>query len=137
MIRGDKELVVIGDRVLIRLEDVEERTQVGLYLPPTALEKENVQSGVVEEVGPGIPLPPRVDDEDVPWNDEGVEQMRYIPLQAQKGDHALFMRKESIEISFEGDKYVVVPHSAILALVRSTGLLDADSILGESEEESE
>ena len=53
MIRGDIELVVVGDRVLLRLEDVEERTEVGLYLPPTALEKEMVQGGIVEEVGPG------------------------------------------------------------------------------------
>ena len=133
MIRGDKELIVVGDRALIHLEQLEERTHVGLYLPPTALEKENVQSGIVAEVGPGIPLPPRVEDEDVPWNDESVEQMRYIPLQAQKGDHALFMRKESVEISFEGDKYVVVPHSAILALVRSTGLLDVDDVLESGE----
>ena len=45
MIRGDKELFVVGDRVLIRLDDREERTAVGLYLPPTALEREDVQSG--------------------------------------------------------------------------------------------
>ena len=38
MIRGDQELHVIGDRVLIKLDDAEERTDVGLYLPPTALE---------------------------------------------------------------------------------------------------
>ena len=124
MIRGDKELLVIGDRVLLRLDDVEERTEVGLYLPPTALEKENVQSGRIEEVGPGIPLPPKGDDEEMPWEQSGEQQMRFIPLQAQKGDHAIFMRKDSIEIKFEGEKYVVVPQSALLALVRSTGLLD-------------
>ena len=33
-----KELIVVGDRVLIRLEDGEERTKVGLYLPATAVE---------------------------------------------------------------------------------------------------
>ena len=84
MIRGDKELYVVGDRVLIRVDDMEERTAVGLYLPPTALEKENVQSGRVEEVGPGVPLPPKADDDGVPW-EEGSEQMRYIGLQAKKG----------------------------------------------------
>ena len=80
MIRGDKELVIVGDRVLIKLEEAEERTEVGLYLPPTALEKENVQSGKVEEIGPGIPLPPTTDDEDVPWASDNIEQMRFIPL---------------------------------------------------------
>ena len=67
MIRGDKELHVVGDRVLLSVNEEEERTEVGLYLPPTALGKENVQSGIVEAVGPGIPLPPKYDDEDVPW----------------------------------------------------------------------
>ena len=125
MIRGDKQLLVVGDRVLIRLDELDERTEVGLYLPPTALEKENVQSGRVEEVGPGIPLPPKSSDEGVPWAEDAGEQMRYIPLQAQKGDHAIFTRKDAVEIKFDAEKYVVVPHAAILCLVRSTGLLSA------------
>jgi len=124
MIRGDKELLMVGDRVLIRLDDTEERTEVGLYLPPTALEKENVQSGRVEEVGPGFALPPKGDDEDVPWAQDSGEQTRYIPLQAQKGDFAIFTKKDAVEIKFDSEKYMVVPHGAILALVRSTGLLD-------------
>ena len=124
MIRGDKQLIVVGDRVLMRLDELEERTEVGLYLPPTALEKENVQSGVVEEVGPGIPLPPKQDDEDVPWADDNArEQMRFIPLQAQKGDHAIFTRKDGVEIKFDGEKYMVVPHGAILVIIRATMLL--------------
>jgi len=119
MIRGDKELFVAGDRVLVRLDDAEERTEVGLYLPPTALEKENVQSGRVEEVGPGIPLPPKVEDDDVPWKEGEEARMRYIPLQARKGDHAIFLRKDAVEIKFDKEKFMVVPHSAILVLVRS------------------
>ncbi len=117
MIRGDKELYVVGDRVLIRVDDMEERTAVGLYLPPTALEKENVQSGRVEEVGPGVPLPPKADDDGVPW-EEGSEQMRYIGLQAKKGDHAIFLRKDAVEIKFDDEKFIVVPQAAILVLVR-------------------
>ncbi len=117
MIRGDKELHVVGDRVLIRIDDMEERTAVGLYLPPTALEKENVQSGRIEEVGPGVPLPPKADDDDVPW-EEGGEQMHYIGLQAKKGDHAIFLRKDAIEIKFDDEKFIVVPQAAILVLVR-------------------
>ena len=119
MIRGDQELFVVGDRVLLRLDDMEERTEVGLYLPPTALEKENVQSGTVEEVGPGIPLPPKPEDDAAPWSDEGGEQMRYIPLQAKRGDRAIFLRKDAVEIKFDKDKFVVVPHGAILVVVRA------------------
>ncbi|MFP6591096.1 MAG: co-chaperone GroES family protein [Candidatus Latescibacterota bacterium] len=125
MLRGDKELIVVGDRVLLRIDEAEQRTAVGLYLPPTALEKENVQSGRVEEVGPGIPLPPRgTDDDDVPWAESASEsEMRFIPLQASKGDHAIFARKEAVEIKFDDEKFVVVPHAAILVLIRSTVLM--------------
>jgi co-chaperonin GroES (HSP10) len=119
MLRGDRELVVVADRVLLRLDDVEERTEVGLYLPPTALEKETVQSGTIEEVGPGIPLPPRSEDDGTPWSEGSGDSMRYIPLQAKKGDHAIFLRKDVVEIKFDTEKFVVVPHSAILVLVRS------------------
>ena len=49
----------------------------------------------------------------------GGHRLRYIPLQAQKGDHAIFLRKDAIEIKFESEKYVVVPHHAILAIVRT------------------
>lgn len=126
MLRGDKELIVVGDRVLLRIDDQEQRTAVGLYLPPTALEKEDVQSGRVEEVGPGIPLPPKTTDgDDVPWaQSSGELEMRFIPLQASKGDIAIFARKEAIEIKFDGEKFVVVPHLAILVLIRPTVLLD-------------
>ena len=119
MIRGDKELMVVGDRVLIRVDDAEERTEVGLYLPPTALEKEDVQSGRVEEVGPGIPLPPKSADDDAPWEEAAGKNMRFIPLQAKKGDHAIFLRRDAVEIKFDNEKYMVVPHNAILALVRT------------------
>lgn len=127
MLRGDKELLVVGDRVLVRVDEQEQRTEVGLYLPPTALEKEDVQSGRIEEVGPGIPLPPKGDEDDVPWAESGSEaEMRFIPLQAQKGDHAIYARKEAVEIKFDNEKFVVVPQTAILVLIRSTGVFDLE-----------
>jgi len=39
-------------------------------------------------------------------------------MQARIGDYALFFRKASVEITFEGKKYLVVPQAAILVLVR-------------------
>ena len=41
MIKRDKELIVVGDRVLVRVEEGEERTNVGLYLPPTAVDNQD------------------------------------------------------------------------------------------------
>ena len=39
-------------------------------------------------------------------------------MQARKGDYALFFRKAAVEITFENERYLVVPQDAILALSR-------------------
>jgi co-chaperonin GroES (HSP10) len=39
-------------------------------------------------------------------------------MQARRGDFALFFRKAAVEITFENERYLVVPQAAILALVR-------------------
>ena len=113
-----KRLVVVGDRVLVTPEEGEERTSVGLYLPPTAVDRQAVQSGRVVATGPGTPMsePASLDDE--PWKISSTET-RYLPMQAQVDDYALFFRKAAVEISFDGKRYLVVPQAAILVLVRS------------------
>jgi len=118
-IRRDKQLLVVGDRVLIKLEEGEERTKVGLYLPPTALDSQAVQGGEIVATGPGLPMPDLADQSDEPWRTMARET-RFVPMQARVGDYALFFRKASVEITFEGDKFLVVPQTAILALVRKS-----------------
>ena len=112
-----KRLIVVGDRVLIEPEEGEERTKVGLYLPATAVDKQSVQGGRVVATGPGTPIgaPTELDEE--PWK-IGSGEARYLPVQAQVGDFAIFFRKAAVEISFEGKQYLVVPQAAILTLVR-------------------
>lgn len=113
-----KQLHVVGDRVLITPEEGEERTRVGLYLPPTALEAQQVQSGVVVATGPGDPVPDLGSSiEDEPWK-AGEHRPRFRPMQSRVGDHAIFFRKAAVEITFEGQKYLVVPQAAILVLIR-------------------
>jgi co-chaperonin GroES (HSP10) len=118
-----KKLIVVGDRVLIAPEEGEERTAVGLYLPPTAIDHQAVQGGRIIATGPGTPLsePAALDAE--PWKLTSNET-RYIPMQAQVGDYALFFRKAAVEITFEGRRYLVVPQAAILVLVRNEDTLD-------------
>ncbi|MXZ10420.1 MAG: co-chaperone GroES [Gemmatimonadetes bacterium] len=123
---GNKELVVIGDRVLVKQEDLEERTKVGLYLPQTVVEKEEVQSGRIMATGPGLPLPETPED-DEPWRNSPKEP-RYLPLQVEEGDFALFLQKAAMEISFEGEKYLIVPQASILVVIR-----ESDTIVGEDE----
>ena len=114
-----KKLVVVGDRVLIEPEEGEERTRVGLYLPQTAVDALAVQGGRIVATGPGNPVPEPTALDDEPWKiGGGGEGVRYVPMQARIGDYALFFRKASVEITFEGKKYLVVPQAAILVLVR-------------------
>jgi len=117
MRQNNKELIVVCDRELVRDEEGEERTNVGLYLPPTAVDSQAVQGGTIVATGPGLPMPSPDSNVDEPWRVTSRET-RFVPMQARKGDYALFFRKAAVEITFEGERYLVVPQAAILALVR-------------------
>jgi hypothetical protein len=64
-------------------------------------------------------MPDLNDASDEPWRQRPREAVRFVPMQAQVGDYALFFRKAAVEITFENELYLVVPQYAILALVRS------------------
>ena len=115
-----KELIVVGDRVLIAPEDGDEqRTRVGLYLPATAIDSLAVQTGLIIATGPGDPLPDPTAFDNEPWKIE-ERTPKHRPLQARAGDHAIFFRKAAVEITFENKVYLVVPLAAILVLIRDT-----------------
>ena len=118
-VKAKKNLMVVGDRVLIDLDDRSDRTTVGLYLPPTVKERERVQGGQIVKVGPGYPVSDPGAAGDEPWAPRKRQEYRYVPLQAQEGDYAIFLKESAIEIEFDSKKYLIVPHSAILALVRT------------------
>lgn len=128
MRKKNKELIVVGDRVLVAIEGGEERSSVGLYLPPTAIDNQAVQGGRIVATGPGLPMPDLASqDSDEPWKNAsggGATGARHVPMQARPGDYALFFRKASVEITFENERYLVVPQAAILALVRDTNVAD-------------
>ncbi|MEM1115914.1 MAG: co-chaperone GroES family protein [Bacteroidota bacterium] len=108
---------VIGDRVLVRPAGDDDRTTAGLYLPAGVRSKEKVQSGRVVKVGPGhLTANPDYSDAE-PWAAD-ASPVRYLPLQAAVGDVALFLRKEAVEVEYGGEAYRIVPHGAILMLVR-------------------
>lgn len=115
-------LIVVGDRVLIKPKNPDERTKAGLLLPPGVQEKQKVQCGYVLKVGPGYPIP-AISEYDEPWQKK-KDNSRYFPLQAQVGDLAVYIQDSSTEIEFSNEKYVVVPFHAILLLVRDEGLFE-------------
>src|SRR5579885_3340148 len=93
-----KKIILVGDKVLIAPDVEESRTEHGLYLPPGVKEREKVQGGMVVQVGPGYAIanPNYIDQE--PWSTSPKEPVKYIPLQAEVGDYALFLRENAVEI---------------------------------------
>jgi co-chaperonin GroES (HSP10) len=114
-----KKLIVIGDRLLIKPLQPNDKTSSGLYLPPGVQEKEKVQQGYVIKTGPGYAIPMPVENES--WKSE-EEQVKYVPLQAKEGDLAIFLLSGATEVMYEGDKYFIVPQGAILMLEREEDL---------------
>ena len=90
-----------------------------LYLPPTAVDNQAVQGGRIIATGPGLPMPDPGETNDEPWR-TAARETRFVPMQARVGDYALFFRRAAVEISFENERYLVVPQTAILALVRGS-----------------
>lgn len=114
-----KKLIVIGDKVLIKLSASNERTESGLYLPPGVGEKEKVQQGYIIKTGPGYALPMPVEEES--WKPDD-EKVKYLPLQAREGDLAIFLLSGATEVIYEKEKYYIVPQAAILMLEREEDL---------------
>ena len=117
-----KNFILVGDRVLIKPKTPDEKTKTGLFLPPGVQEKEKIQNGYVVKVGPGYPIPV-VSDDDEPWKNQN-EQIRYVPLQAVEGDLAIFLSNSGFELVYRKEKYFIIPHSAILMLIRDDSLFE-------------
>jgi len=115
-------LIVIGDKVLVKPFSVKSKTKSGLFLPPGYSEREEIQKGFVVKVGPGFPIPALPDDDSEPWKPKSTERIRYIPLQPVIGDVAVFLQKNSIEIIYNDQKYFIVAQHSILLLERTDSI---------------
>lgn len=93
----------IGDRVLVRREDVDTKSPSGIIIPDTA-QKEKSKQGVVVAVGPGK------------YGDEAD----LIPMTVKVGAKVYFNSGWDNEIKIEGDEaeYFLVHESDILAVVK-------------------
>jgi len=90
----------LGDRVVVKPLEDEERTKGGIVLPDTA--KEKPQRGEVVSVGPGD------------WDQEGKKR---IPLDVKVGDTVLFAKYSGTEFKLDGVDHLILRHSDILAVV--------------------
>ena len=94
------ELKPLGDRVIVKPLEAEEKTKGGIVLPDTA--KEKPQEGKVVAVGPGK------------WDEDGEKR---IAMSVKVGDTVLFKKYGPDEIEIEGKKYLVAEESDILAII--------------------
>ena len=115
-LKSVSELILVGDRVLIEAEEDEQKTQSGIVLPSSVTDNDKIRRGRIVKVGPGYLMAnPEYSNE--PWR-KPDEAVRFLPLQAQPGDLAYFMRKEAIELRHDNNNYLIVQHSAIVVLMR-------------------
>lgn len=114
--------IMIGDKVLIRPKNPNSQTKSGLYLPPSVQQGEKIQCGYIIKAGPGYPLPSQTEEDEV-WKKKD-DKVHYLPLQAHEGDLAVYLQNAAYEINFNEETFLIVPHSAILMLVRDEGLFE-------------
>jgi co-chaperonin GroES (HSP10) len=124
MIEDINKFLMIADNVLIKPHTPQSRISAGLYLPPTAQRGEKLQCGYIIKTGPGysmLSLADESEDESEEWKkkDAGVH---YQPLQAHEGDLAVYLQNMAYEIKINDEPYMIVPHGAILMLIRDEGL---------------
>ncbi len=93
----------LGDRVVVKPVEKEERTKSGIVLPDTA--KEKPQEGIVEAVGTGRIL------------DNGTK----IPMELKVGDKILYAKYAGNEFKIEEVEYLIVSEKDVLAIVASNG----------------
>ncbi|ABF46524.1 MULTISPECIES: co-chaperone GroES [Deinococcus] len=90
----------LGDRVLVEIiEETEQKTAGGLYVPDTA--KEKSQRGKVVAVGNGKLL------------DNGTR----VPLEVKEGDTVYFAKYGGTEVNLDGKNYSILNERDILATV--------------------
>ena len=111
--------ILVGDRILIKPKNATNKTRSGLYWPPGVQENEKIHSGYVIKVGPGYPIPGNLDDE--PWK-EKRENLKYIPLQPEEGDLAIYLQKSGFEIQYNKEKYIIISHTSVLMIIRDENL---------------
>ncbi|WP_080976556.1 co-chaperone GroES [Rothia dentocariosa] len=89
----------LEDRVVVKLEQVEQTTASGLVIPETA--KEKPQEARVVAVGPG-----RVDDKG-----------NRVPVDIAEGDVVVFSRYGGTEVKYQGEEYLILSARDVLAIV--------------------
>ncbi len=95
-----KQIVPLGDRVVVKPVHQEEVLSSGLIIPDTA--KEKPQQGEVVAVGPGK------------FDERGGQR---IPMDVKVGDKVLYGKYSGTEVTVDGEQYLILRESVVLAVV--------------------
>ena len=118
MLNSLDNIVIIGDRILIKPLEASNKTGSGLYLPPSVKERDAVHTGLVVKAGPGYPIPASKDPDDL-FKNESQDPISYVPLQVKEGDEALYLHAGGYELEINNERYIVVNQGAILLVLRN------------------
>lgn len=88
----------LADRVVVKAMEEAEQMRGGLYIPDTA--KEKPQQGEVIAVGPGR-----------------TEDGKRVPMEVKAGDKVLYGKYSGTEVTLDGEQYLILRESDILAIV--------------------
>lgn len=88
----------LADRVVIKALPMEEKTKSGIIMPDTA--KEKPQEGEIVAVGPGK-----------------TEKGERIALDVKVGDKVIYSKYAGTEVKYDGEEYLILKESDILAIV--------------------
>ena len=88
----------LADRVVVKALEVTESMHGGLYIPDTA--KEKPQQGEIVAVGPGR-----------------FEKDKRVPMEVKVGDKVLYGKYSGTEVTIEGDQYLILRESDVLAII--------------------
>ncbi len=91
----------LGDKVVIKPLQEDEKTKGGIVLPDTA-EKEKPEKGEIVAVGPGKIL----------------RSGQHRPMSVKKGDIVLFTKYSPNEVKVNGKEVLIISESDILAIVK-------------------
>ena len=88
----------LGDKVVLKQLETEETTKSGIILAGSA--KEKPQQAEVIAVGPG-----------------GVIDGKEVVMQVKEGDLVITQKYSGTEVKLDGEEYIVVKQSDIIAIV--------------------
>ena len=88
----------LADRVVVKALEETESMRGGLYIPDTA--KEKPQQGEIVAVGPGR-----------------FEKDKRVPMEVNVGDKVLYGKYSGTEVTIEGDQYLILRESDVLAII--------------------